>query len=107
MSVSTIRTKPSRSPASPRGGATIPSIAELTGASVDIDIDIDDDGSVRICGENQAVRDAAVKRVLGITAEAEIGRIYRGTVIKIPGFGAFVAILRGKEGLLHISQISE
>ncbi len=86
-----------------KGGATIRSITEETGASVDID----DDGSVRIYGENQAVRDAAVKRVLGITAEAEIGRIYRGTVIKIVDFGAFVAILPGKEGLLHISQISE
>ena len=53
------------------------------------------------------MRDAAVKRVLGITAEAEIGRIYRGTVIKIVDFGAFVAILPGKEGLLHISQISD
>ena len=86
-----------------KGGATIRSITEETGASVDID----DDGSVRIYGENQAVRDAAVKRVLGITAEAEIGKIYRGTVIKIVDFGAFVAILPGKEGLLHISQIAD
>lgn len=85
-----------------KGGATIRGITEETGAS----IDISDDGTVRIYGENAASRDAALERVQAITAEAKIGEIYTGTVARIVDFGAFVTILPGKDGLVHISQIA-
>ena len=85
-----------------KGGATIRSITEETGAQVDID----DDGTIRIYGTDAASRDAAVAKVEEITAEAEIGAIYTGTVARIVDFGAFVNILPGKDGLVHISQIS-
>ena len=86
-----------------KGGAVIRGITEQTGASVDID----DDGNVRIYGEDAASRDAAIDMVNAITAEAEVGRIYRGKVARIVDFGAFVRILPGKDGLVHISQISD
>ena len=86
-----------------KGGATIRSITEETGAEVDVE----DDGSVRIYAEDAAAKDAAVARVEEITAEAEVGRIYQGRVARIVDFGAFVNILPGKDGLLHISQIAE
>ena len=86
-----------------KGGATIRSITEDTGATVDID----DDGTVRIFGQDQAARDAAVARVEEITAEAEVGATYTGVVARIVDFGAFVTILPGKDGLVHISQIAE
>jgi polyribonucleotide nucleotidyltransferase len=86
-----------------KGGATIRSIVEETGAEVDIN----DDGSVRIYAEDGAAKDAAVARIQEITAEAEVGRIYHGKVERIVDFGAFVNILPGKDGLLHISQIAE
>ena len=86
-----------------KGGVTIRSITEETGASVDID----DDGNVRIYGEDAASRDAAIAMIQEITAEAEIGRVYKGVVSKIVDFGAFVTILPGKDGLVHISQISQ
>ncbi|MFT5481869.1 MAG: polyribonucleotide nucleotidyltransferase, partial [Halieaceae bacterium] len=86
-----------------KGGATIRGITEATGATVDID----DDGTVRIFGENKSSRDAAVTMVEEITAEAEIGAIYTGTVARIVDFGAFVNILPGKDGLVHISQICD
>jgi polyribonucleotide nucleotidyltransferase len=86
-----------------KGGATIRSITEETGASVDID----DDGTIRIYGADAASRDAAVAKVEEITAEAEVGAIYEGTVARIVDFGAFVNILPGKDGLVHISQISQ
>ena len=86
-----------------KGGATIRSITEETGAEVDVE----DDGTVRIYAEDGASKDAAVARVQEITAEAEVGRIYQGRVERIVDFGAFVNILPGKDGLLHISQIAE
>ena len=86
-----------------KGGAVIRGITEDTGASVDID----DDGNVRIYGEDAASRDAAVAAVEAITAEAEVGRLYTGKVARIVDFGAFVTILPGKDGLVHISQISK
>ena len=86
-----------------KGGVTIRTITEETGASVDID----DDGNVRIYGEDAASRDAAVAMIEEITAEAEIGRVYKGVVSKIVDFGAFVTILPGKDGLVHISQIAQ
>ena len=86
-----------------KGGATIRSITEESGAS----IEIEDDGTIIIFGENLESRDAAVVSIEAITAEAEVGQIYTGKVAKIADFGAFVNILPGKDGLVHISQISE
>ena len=86
-----------------KGGATIRGITEETGASVDIE----DDGSITIFGEDAESRDAAVAMIEAITAEAEVGQIYSGKVVKIADFGAFVNILPGKDGLVHISQIAK
>ncbi len=86
-----------------KGGATIRGICEETKAS----IDIEDDGSVKIYGETKEAAEAAKLRVLAIIAEAEIGKIYVGKVERIVDFGAFVNILPGKDGLVHISQISD
>ena len=86
-----------------KGGAVIRGITEATGASVDID----DDGNVRIYGEDAESRDAAVEMVNAITAEAEAGKLYMGKVARIVDFGAFVTILPGKDGLVHISQIAQ
>ena len=85
-----------------KGGATIRSIVDETGA----DVDIDDDGVVRIYAEDAAAMNVAVARIEEITAEAEVGKIYNGRVERIVEFGAFVNILPGKDGLLHISQIA-
>ncbi len=86
-----------------KGGAVIKSITEETGVT----IDIDDDGNVKIASNDYDAAEAAKTRIEQITAEAEVGKIYEGTVIKIMDFGAFVRILPNKEGLVHISQISE
>ena len=86
-----------------KGGATIRQITEETGAS----IDLDDDGTVKIASVDNAAGQAALKWVERITAEVEVGTIYEGKVAKIMDFGAFVNILPGKDGLVHISQISE
>jgi polyribonucleotide nucleotidyltransferase len=86
-----------------KGGATIRSITEETGAT----IDISDDGTVVIASVNRAAADAAKKRVEQIVADVEPGRIYEGKVAKLMDFGAFVTILPGKDGLVHVSQISE
>ena len=86
-----------------KGGATIRGICEETKAS----IDIEDDGSIKIFGETKEAAEAAKQRVLAITAEAEIGKIYTGRVERIVDFGAFVNILPGKDGLVHISMISD
>jgi len=86
-----------------KGGATIRGIVEETGA----DIDIEDDGSVRIYAEDATAKDAAVAKIQEITAEAEVGKIYEGKVARIVDFGAFINILPGKDGLLHISQIAD
>ncbi|HSG88683.1 MAG TPA: polyribonucleotide nucleotidyltransferase [Pseudomonadales bacterium] len=85
-----------------KGGVTIRAIQDETGAQ----IDIDDSGMVRVYGENAASRDAAIAMIQEITAEAEVGRVYKGTVSKIVDFGAFINILPGKDGLVHISQIA-
>jgi len=84
-----------------KGGATIRSITEQTGAM----IDLDDDGTVRIFASDKAAAKEATDIVLGITAEAEIGKVYEGKVVRLEEFGAFVNILPGKDGLVHISQI--
>ncbi|TCK04973.1 polyribonucleotide nucleotidyltransferase [Marinobacterium mangrovicola] len=86
-----------------KGGATIRSLTEETGAM----IDIEDDGTVRIYADDKAKGKAALDRVMAITAEAEVGKIYEGKVVRIEDFGAFVNILPGKDGLVHISQIAK
>ncbi|WP_045826180.1 polyribonucleotide nucleotidyltransferase [Teredinibacter turnerae] len=85
-----------------KGGATIRSITEETGAS----IDIDDDGTVKIYGDDGDSLQGAINRIEEITAEAEIGEVYKGKVVRIVDFGAFVNFLPGKDGLVHISQIA-
>ncbi|MCZ6804525.1 MAG: polyribonucleotide nucleotidyltransferase [Proteobacteria bacterium] len=86
-----------------KGGATIRAITEETGAT----IDIDDDGTVKIAATDKAAGDEAMRRVEQITADIEVGKIYEGRVAKLMDFGAFVNILPGKDGLVHISQICE
>ncbi len=86
-----------------KGGATIRSITEETGASVDIN----DDGSIKIFAADKDAMNAAVAMIETITAEAEVGAIYTGKVARIVDFGAFVTILPGKDGLVHISQIAD
>jgi polyribonucleotide nucleotidyltransferase len=85
-----------------KGGATIRQITEETGAS----IDIEDDGTVKIASVDSAAGKEAQRRIELITAEVEVGVIYEGKVSKLMDFGAFVTILPGKDGLVHISQIS-
>jgi polyribonucleotide nucleotidyltransferase len=85
-----------------KGGSVIREIIEETG----VEIDIADDGSVKIAAVDQSAADAARKIIEQITAEAEVGKIYEGKVVKITDFGAFVNILPGQDGLLHISQIA-
>ena len=86
-----------------KGGATIRSICETSGATVDLD----DDGLVRVYAETKEKAQKAISMIEAITAEAEIGGVYKGKVERIVDFGAFVNILPGKDGLVHISQISE
>jgi len=86
-----------------KGGSTIRSITEETGAS----IDIDDSGTVKVASVDKAASDEARHRIELITADVEVGTIYEGRVAKLMDFGAFVTILPGKDGLVHISQISE
>jgi polyribonucleotide nucleotidyltransferase len=86
-----------------KGGSVIRSITEETGAT----IDIDNDGTIKIASvEGHAGREAK-QRIELITADVEVGRIYEGRVARLMDFGAFVTILPGKDGLVHISQISE
>jgi len=85
-----------------KGGAVIRAITEETGATVDIE----NDGTVRIASVDGASGKEARRRIELITAEVEVGRIYEGRVARLMDFGAFVTILPGKDGLVHISQIS-
>ncbi|WP_119393549.1 polyribonucleotide nucleotidyltransferase [Salinibius halmophilus] len=86
-----------------KGGATIRALTEETKT----DIDISDDGTIRVYGPSAVEVNAALERIKGITAEPEIGTVYAGKVVKLADFGAFVAFLGGKEGLVHISQIAD
>jgi len=86
-----------------KGGVTIRAITEETGTS----IDIQDDGTVTIASVDKSKGDEARRRIELITADVEVGRVYEGRVIKLMDFGAFVNILPGRDGLVHISQISE
>ncbi len=86
-----------------KGGSTIRSITEVTGAQVDIN----DTGLITIASVDRAAGEAAKEKILLLTADVEVGKIYEGRVAKIMDFGAFVTILPGKDGLVHISEISE
>ncbi len=86
-----------------KGGAVIRQITEETGTT----IDIENDGTVKIASVNAAAGREAQRRIELITADVEVGRIYEGRVAKLMDFGAFVTILPGRDGLVHISQISD
>ena len=86
-----------------KGGAVIKSMQEKTGATVDIN----DDGVVSVFGQNQKSMKECLAIIEGILEEPELDKVYKGKVVKIVEFGAFVNILPGKDGLLHISEISE
>ncbi len=86
-----------------KGGAVIRALTEETGAT----IDIGDDGVIKIASSDRVAGEEAKRRIEQITADVEVGTIYEGKVQKIMDFGAFVNILPGKDGLVHISQISE
>jgi polyribonucleotide nucleotidyltransferase len=85
------------------GGKVIRGIIEQTG----VKINIEDDGTVNIASPDEESARRAMEIIQGIVAEAEVGRIYSGKVKRVADFGAFVEILPGTDGLLHISQISE
>ncbi|KAF0806477.1 polynucleotide phosphorylase/polyadenylase [Alcanivorax xiamenensis] len=86
-----------------KGGAVIRALTEETSCT----IDIEDDGSIKIYGETREAALEAQRRIEEITAEAEVDKIYEGEVTRVVDFGAFVRIMPGTEGLLHISQIAE
>jgi polyribonucleotide nucleotidyltransferase len=85
-----------------KGGAVIKGMQADTGASVDVN----DDGVVTIFGETQSIMKAALEIIEGIIEDPELDKVYEGKVVKIVDFGAFVNILPGKDGLLHVSEIS-
>jgi polyribonucleotide nucleotidyltransferase len=85
-----------------KGGATIRALTEETGTT----IDIGEDGTITIASTEASRAELAKKRILDITAEVEVGKVYEGAITKILDFGALVNVLPGKDGLLHISQIS-
>jgi polyribonucleotide nucleotidyltransferase len=86
-----------------KGGETIRGLTAETGAI----IEVEDDGKVTIYGDSPEVRAAALEKINEITAEAEVNKIYEGTVANIMDFGAFVTIMPGTDGLVHISEIAE
>ncbi|XP_037929908.1 polyribonucleotide nucleotidyltransferase-like [Teleopsis dalmanni] len=86
-----------------KGGATIRALTEETGTT----IEIEDDGTVKIAATDGDKAKAAISRINDLTAEVEVGKIYTGKVMRIVDFGAFVSVVGGKEGLVHISQIAE
>jgi len=86
-----------------KGGATIRQLTEETGTT----IDITDEGVVTIGSVDKAAGEEARRRIELLTADVEVGQVYEGKVIKLMDFGAFVNILPGRDGLVHISQISD
>ena len=86
-----------------KGGATIRMLTEETGTT----IEIEDDGTVKIAATDGEQAKDAIARITALTAEIEVGTVYTGKVVRIVDFGAFVNVLPGKDGLVHISQISE
>lgn len=85
-----------------KGGAMIRSITEAS----DTNIEIEDDGTIKIFATEKAKADIAIDRIKAVTANIEVGTVYNGKVMRIVDFGAFVEVLPGKEGLVHISQIA-
>jgi polyribonucleotide nucleotidyltransferase len=85
-----------------KGGAMIRAITEAS----DCNIEIEDDGTIKIFATEKAKADIAISKIEQVTAEVESGKTYSGKVTRIVDFGAFVEILPGKEGLVHISQIA-
>ena len=85
-----------------KGGATIRALSEETGAT----IDVSDDGVINIASVDKFGGEAAKQRIKEITSDVEVGKIYEGAVVKLMDFGAFVNVLPGRDGLVHISQIS-
>jgi polyribonucleotide nucleotidyltransferase len=85
-----------------KGGVTIRALTEETGTT----IDIDDDGTIRIAATDKAAAEDARKRIERITADVEVGTVYDGKVVRITDFGAFVNILPGRDGMVHISQLA-
>jgi polyribonucleotide nucleotidyltransferase len=85
-----------------KGGAVIRALTEETGTT----IDIDDEGNITIACVSGEAGELAKKRIEDIVAEVEVGKVYEGPVVKLLDFGALINILPGKDGLLHISQIS-
>jgi polyribonucleotide nucleotidyltransferase len=86
-----------------KGGATIKGLQEETGAS----IDISDTGEVKVSSVDKAAGEECCRRIEEITADVEVGKIYTGKVMRIMDFGAFVSVIPGKDGLVHISQICD
>ena len=85
-----------------KGGAMIRSITEES----DTNIEIEDDGTIKIFATERAKADIAISKIEQVTAEIEVGKTYHGKITRIVDFGAFVEVLPGKEGLVHISQIA-
>lgn len=86
-----------------KGGAVVRALSEETG----VHIDIDDDGTIKIASTDNAAAQEAIRRIEQITAEIEVDAVYQGKVVRLMDFGAFVNILPGRDGLVHISQISD
>ncbi|CEO40236.1 polyribonucleotide nucleotidyltransferase [Photobacterium kishitanii] len=86
-----------------KGGAVIRALTEETGTT----IEIEDDGTVKIAATEGTAAQEAIRRIEEITADVEVGRVYTGKVMRIVDFGAFVSVIGAKEGLVHISQISQ
>jgi len=85
-----------------RGGATIKEITE----TFNVEIDISDDGLVKVCAKDSNGLNSTLAKIKELTADVEVGQIYTGKVVKIMDFGAFVSLIPGKDGFLHISQIA-
>lgn len=101
--IMTIRIKPEKiRDVIGKGGAVIRSICEET----KVNIDIDDDGTVKLASTDNAAAQEAIKRIEQITADVEVNAVYEGKVVRVMGYGAYVNILPGRDGLVHISQIS-
>jgi polyribonucleotide nucleotidyltransferase len=86
-----------------KGGAVIRQLTEETGTT----IEIEDDGTIKIAATDGDQAKDAIARIEAITAEVEVGKIYTGKVARLADFGAFVTVLPGKDGLVHISQIAQ
>jgi len=84
------------------GGKVVREIVEKTGAK----IDIGDDGTIKVSASDLEVINAAIKWIQGIVAEAEVGKVYDGKVVKVVDFGAFVNFIGNKDGLVHISELA-